>query len=106
MKLFFEKSIAIVALSMISHVAMAADGQALAKANNCLMCHGIENKVMGPAYKEVAKKYTGDASAKSKLIAKVKAGGGGVWGDMPMPPNSPQVSDADIETIVDWILTL
>jgi cytochrome c len=85
----------------------AADkAEALAKANNCLLCHSVDHKGMGPAYKDVAKKYRGDKTAESKLIAKVKAGGGGVWGDMPMPPNSPQVKDEDIKTIVAWILTL
>jgi cytochrome c len=78
----------------------------LAKANNCLMCHGVSAAVLGPAYKDVAKKYKGDASAEEKLIAKVKAGGSGVWGKMPMPANSPQVKDEDIKTIVKWILTL
>lgn len=83
-----------------------ATGEALAKANNCLLCHGVDHKVMGPAYKDVAKKYKGDKTAEATLIAKVKAGGAGVWGDMPMPPNSPQVKDEDIKTIVKWILTL
>lgn len=91
---------------VMNQTAFAADGKALAKANNCLLCHAVENKVMGPAYKDVSTKYKGDASAKSKLVAKVKSGGAGVWGNIPMPPNSPQVSDADIEAIVDWILTL
>ena len=83
-----------------------ASAEPLAKANNCLMCHGVSAAVLGPAYKDVAKKYKGDASAEEKLIAKVKAGGSGVWGKMPMPANSPQVKDEDIKTIVKWILTL
>ncbi len=86
--------------------AWAVDGLALAKANNCLLCHGVDKKVMGPAYKDVAEKYKGDKSAKATLVAKVKAGGSGVWGNMPMPPNSPQVNDEDITAIVQWILSL
>lgn len=78
----------------------------LAKANNCLLCHSVEAKIVGPAYKEVAKKYKGDKTAEARLIAKVKAGGSGVWGSMAMPPNSPQVKDEDIKTIVKWILSL
>jgi cytochrome c len=59
---------------------------------------------VGPAYKDVAKKYAGDKGAEAKLIAKVKAGGSGVWGPIPMPPNA-QVSDADVKTLVKWILS-
>ncbi len=92
--------------AFFSQAALAVDGNALAKKNNCLLCHSVDNKVMGPAYKEVAQKYRGDPAAKKKLVSKVKSGGAGVWGNVPMPPNSPQVSDADIEAIIDWILML
>jgi cytochrome c len=71
---------------------------------NCLACHAIDKKVVGPAYSEVAKKYAGDASALDKLEHKVKAGGSGVWGAIPMPPNN--VPDADIKTMVEWVLSL
>jgi cytochrome c len=71
---------------------------------NCLACHAIDKKVVGPAYSEVAKKYAGDASAMDKLEHKVKAGGSGVWGAIPMPPNN--VPDADIKTMVEWVLSL
>lgn len=84
----------------------AAAAQSLAQKSGCLACHTIDKKVLGPAYKDVAAKYKGDKTAEAKLIAKVKAGGSGVWGPMPMPANSPQVKDADIKTIVQWILTL
>jgi cytochrome c len=80
--------------------------KALAQKSGCLACHSIDKKVLGPAYKDVAAKYKGDKTAEAKLIAKVKAGGSGVWGPMPMPANSPQVKDEDIKTIVKWILTL
>ena len=59
---------------------------------------------MGPSYQDVAKKYKGDKSAEEKLIGKVKAGGSGVWGAIPMPPNN--VPDADVKTLVEWILSL
>lgn len=81
----------------------AQANKALAEKNGCMACHGIDKKVVGPAYQDVAKKYKGDATAAGKLAAKVKAGGSGVWGQIPMPPN-PQVSDADIKTLVTWIL--
>ncbi|MDQ5768698.1 c-type cytochrome [Thiothrix subterranea] len=77
----------------------------IAKANNCLACHSIETKVVGPAWRDVGKKYTGDAEAKAKLLAKVKQGGKGVWGEVPMPPN-PTINEADLESMVGFILTL
>lgn len=78
--------------------------KALAQKNGCFACHSMDKKVLGPAYKDVAAKYKGDKTAEAKLIKKVKEGGSGVWGPMPMPANSPRVSDADITTIVKWIL--
>ena len=93
------------ALLLASAMASAADGAALAQKNACMSCHSVDKKIVGPAYKDVAKKYAGDKGAQAKLVAKVKAGGKGVWGDIPMPPN-PQVSPADLNTIVAWILTL
>lgn len=81
-----------------------AKGEALAKANNCLGCHAVDKKLVGPSYQDVAKKYKGDGEAEAKLIKKVKEGGKGVWGPIPMPPNSPKVNDADIKTLVEWVL--
>ncbi len=91
---------------LLAGSAYAADGQALAQKSGCLACHSVDKKVLGPAYKDVAAKYKGDKGAEAKLIAKVKAGGSGVWGPMPMPANSPQVKDEDIKTIVQWVLSL
>ncbi len=88
------------------NAANADAAKALAQKNGCLACHSIDKKVLGPAYKDVAAKYKGDKAAEAKMIAKVKAGGSGVWGPMPMPANSPQVKDEDIKTIVQWILSL
>lgn len=83
----------------------SADAVALATKSGCMACHQIDNKVVGPAYKEVAAKYKGQADAVDMLSAKVKAGGAGVWGPVPMPPNA-AVSEADIKTIVTWIMSL
>jgi len=82
-----------------------ADGLALAQKNACMACHQVDKKLVGPAYKDVAAKYRGDKTAEAKLVKKVKDGGSGVWGAIPMPPH-PQLSDADIKTIVHWILSL
>jgi len=83
----------------------AAAQEELAKKHNCLACHATDKKVVGPAYKEVAAKYRGDKTAEAKLVEKVKKGGVGVWGQVPMPPNA-AVPDADVKTLVKWILSL
>ena len=69
---------------------------------NCQACHTVDKKLVGPAYKEIAAKYAGDAAAPAKLEQKIKNGGGGVWGAIPMPPNN--VPDADLKMLVEWIL--
>ena len=78
--------------------------QALATAKNCMACHAIEKKLVGPAYKEVAAKYAGQKDAADKLALKVMKGGSGVWGAVPMPAN-PQVNDAEARKLVLWILS-
>ncbi|AMO22285.1 c-type cytochrome [Ramlibacter solisilvae] len=86
-------------------VAHAADsGEDLMKKNGCVACHAVDKKVVGPSFKEVAAKYKGDKTAEAKLVEKVKKGGSGVWGQVPMPPNA-QVKDEDIKTMVKWVLT-
>jgi len=82
-----------------------AAAEAMMKKDGCAACHSIDKKIVGPAYTEVAAKYKGDAGAAAKLEAKVKAGGAGVWGPVPMPPNA-NVPEADIKALVGWILTL
>ena len=77
--------------------------EALAKAKNCMACHAIDKKIVGPAYKDVAAMYKGDAGAVDKLAAKVKAGGKGVWGQIPMPPNN--VTPDEAKKLVTWILS-
>lgn len=91
------------AAALVSAPAMAnAD---LAKKSNCMSCHAVDKKMVGPAYKDVAKKYKGQADAAAKLAEKVKKGGSGVWGAVPMPPNA-AVPDGDIKTLVAWVLKM
>jgi cytochrome c len=92
------------AAAMVVPTAVRAD-EALAKKYNCTSCHQLDRKLVGPAYKDVAKKYKGQADALAKLSAKVKKGGSGVWGAIPMPPNA-AVPDADIEKLVQWVLAM
>jgi cytochrome c len=101
------------ACALITVGMLAADGDAavnaakaerLAGKYNCMACHAVDKKVIGPAYKDVARKYAGDKSAIEKLEHKVKNGGSGVWGAVPMPPNN--VPNADIKTLVEWVLSL
>lgn len=77
----------------------------LAQKKNCMACHAVDKKVLGPAYKDVAAKYAGQKDAVDKLAAKVMKGGSGVWGNIPMPAN-PQVTDAEAKQLVQWILSL
>jgi cytochrome c len=98
--------LALFAAAAILSSGVASANQALAQKSGCLACHGVDKKVLGPGFKDVAAKYKGDKSAEAKLVAKVKAGGSGVWGPMPMPANSPQVKDEDIKSIVQWILAM
>lgn len=76
----------------------------LAKAKNCMACHAVGSKLIGPAYKDVAAKYAGQKDAEDKIVKKVMKGGSGVWGTMPMPAN-PQVTEAEARTLVKWILS-
>lgn len=99
--------LAALAGAAIAAPAMADDkeAEALAKKNNCLACHTVDKKSVGPAYKDIAKKYKGQQDAAAKLQEKVKKGGQGVWGPVPMPPNA-AVSDKDIKEIVEWVLKM
>jgi cytochrome c551/c552 len=75
----------------------------LAKENACTACHDVAHKIVGPAFREVAARYKSDADAEAKLVAKVKQGGSGNWGEAAMPPQS-QLSDANLKTLVEWVL--
>jgi cytochrome c len=85
-------------------VAAADDQLKLATDKGCTACHAVDKKVIGPAYKDVAKKYKGDAKAAEMLAQKVVKGGQGVWGPIPMPPN--KVSDDEAKKLAAWILAL
>jgi cytochrome c len=91
------------ATAAISGPALA--DEALAKAKNCMACHAVDKKLVGPAYKDIAKKYAGDANAADMLATKIQKGGAGVWGAIPMPAN-PQVSDAEAKKLATWVLGL
>ncbi|KZE28903.1 cytochrome c [Crenobacter luteus] len=97
------KKALIAALVLGSLSAPAFANLQMAQKYGCTACHDVGAKKIGPSYKDVAKKYAGDKTAEAKLIAKVKKGGSGVWGTMPMPPQA-QVSDADLKTLVKWVL--
>lgn len=93
---------------LVAGQAVAADETALAQKSGCMACHQVGVKVVGPAYKDVAKKYAGDAGAVDKLTKKVIAGGKDAWGPVPMPPKggNAAVKDEDIKKIVSWIMSL
>jgi len=94
------------AMMMAAGVAMSGQvlaDEALAKAKGCMNCHKIDAKLVGPAYKDVAAKYKADKTAPAKLAAKVKAGGKGAWGEVPMPPNN--VTDDEAKKLVAWVLS-
>ena len=96
---------AVATLAAGAHAADVKAGEALAKASGCLACHTVDKKLVGPSYQEIADRYRKDTGAEANLIQKVKAGGKGVWGDIPMPPNA-HVKDADIKTMVQWVLSI
>jgi len=91
------------AAGILSAGAVQAD-EALAKAKNCFACHSVDKKIVGPAYKDVAKKYAGQKDAEAKLVEKVMKGGKGSWGEVPMPPNP--VTKEEATKLVKWVLSL
>ena len=94
-----------IAVGLTASAASAyADADMLRK-HNCVACHANERKMVGPSYKDIAAKYSGDANAAEKLAKKIREGGAGVWGEMPMPPH-PQLSDADALTLARYVLTI
>ena len=99
-------AVAFAAAGLLAPGAVYADaGEDLLKKSGCTACHSNDKKIVGPAYIDVAAKYKGDAGAAAKLADKVKKGGTGAWGPVPMPPN-PAVSDADLKTMITYILAL
>jgi len=93
-----------VSAGLLASAGNALASDALAKKYNCLACHAADKKLIGPSYKDVAAKYKGNAGAEAKLIGKVKNGGSGAWGQIPMPPNA-SVPDADVKALVKWIMS-
>ena len=90
----------------VAGVATAQADQALATKNNCMACHAVDKKLVGPAYRDVAKKYSGVVGdTTSALAASIKKGGAGKWGAIPMPAQ-PQLSDADAKKLATWILSI
>ena len=97
-------STATIALTAAASTSAFANPE-LATKKNCMACHAVDKKLVGPAYKDVAEKYAGQKDAADKLAQKVLKGGTGVWGAIPMPAN-PQVSDAEAKQLVQWILAM
>ena len=99
-------SLALIATALAAAASLPAfANEDLAKKKNCMACHAIDKKLVGPSYKDVAKKYAGQKDAVDKLAVKVTKGGSGVWGAVPMPAN-PQVSEAEAKQLVQWVLGL
>jgi cytochrome c len=109
-----KRGVAVVVIAMMggavaggfATAAGAADaprGRLVANANACMGCHAVDRKLVGPSFQQIAAKYKGDAQAPVKLARKVKEGGSGVWGMIPMPAHQ-SMSDADIRAVVDWVL--
>ena len=94
-----------IAAAMMASAGAAFADDALLKKGNCLSCHAVDKKVVGPSYKDVAKKYAADAGAADKLATKIKKGGSGVWGPIPMPPAA-MLSDAEAATLAKYVLSL
>jgi cytochrome c len=92
-------------LAATTLVAPAMADLALATSKNCMACHAVDKKLVGPAYKDVAAKYAGQKDAVDKLSVKIMKGGSGVWGPVPMPANT-QVNEAEAKKLAAWVLTL
>lgn len=99
-----KRALITLALGLSVAAPVLAD-QALAQSKNCMACHAAEKKLVGPSYKDVASKYSGQTDAVDKLAAKIIKGGSGVWGPVPMPANT-QVNEADAKKLAAWILTM
>jgi len=100
----FKTALVIIIAAASVNLSAFAD-QVLAASKNCLSCHAIDKKLVGPAYKDVAQKYAGQKDAAAKLAAKIMKGGSGVWGAVPMPANT-QVNEAEARKLATWVLTL
>ena len=101
MKASIGTAVFVLAAVGASQASASAD---LAKAKNCTACHAVATKLVGPSFKDIAAKYAGNKDEEAKLAGKIRKGGSGVWGAIPMPPN-PQVNEADASTLAKWVLT-
>jgi len=101
--LFKKVSITMVTIVALCGSVYASEPQALAQSKNCLACHTVENKIVGPSFKDIAVKYKNDKTAEARLVKKVIVGGVGVWGQIPMPANL--VTEAESRILVQWVLS-
>ena len=99
-----KRAVFVLAAAVTVAAPVLAD-EALAKAKNCLACHAVDKKLVGPSYKDVAAKYAKDKGSVDLLAAKIMKGGSGVWGPVPMPAN-PQVNEAEAKKLATWVLTV
>ncbi|GAB1387690.1 cytochrome C-551 [Melaminivora sp.] len=99
-----KRTLITMTLALVAAAPAMAD-EALAKSKNCMACHSVDKKLVGPAYKDVAAKYAGQAGAVDKLAANIVKGSTGIWGPVPMPPNA-QVSADDAKKLATWVLSM
>ena len=99
------KQILLALLTTVVVATPALADLALATSKNCMACHAVDKKLVGPAYKDVAAKYAGQKDAVDKLAVKIMKGGSGVWGPVPMPANT-QVNEAEAKQLATWVLSL
>ncbi len=104
MKRYLLQIAVVAGLGFISHGALA-DGAALAQKGGCMTCHGVDARKVGPAFKDISTKYK-DQNVEDMLIKKIKEGGRGAWGPLPMPPNAGKLSDDEFKSVVTWIISL
>jgi len=98
-----KRALLLLATSTVISVPAFAD-EALARSKNCMACHAVDRKLVGPSYRDISAKYAGDATAVAKLATKIQRGGAGVWGSIPMPAN-PQVTAAEAQRLASWSLS-
>lgn len=105
MKKGFAVAALVGACGMLTIAAPAFASAELAKQKNCLACHATDKKLVGPPYRDVAAKYKGDKNAQAALAKKIREGGVGVWGQIPMPAN-PQVNEQEAQALAKWVLSM
>lgn len=105
MKRTFAGAAFVATFGMLTIAAPASASAELAKQKNCLACHAVDKKLVGPAYRDIAAKYKADKNAAGALAKKIREGGVGVWGQIPMPAN-PQVNEQEAQTLARWVLSM